>query len=612
MINNIKELIKTRGENENISSKLDQEVLMNYKFRLNNLEEENTKLIEEFNSIKRNFEALCFKNKEDLNMIKKLETENAFLKNKIKSLELNLSSARINEDADIIKTYKEKIESLNSLVKNLENRNSNSSSKMQEKEMFYKNYISKLEEKNKIFASNQELLDKENQKMKKEIKRLEEKLEESNLVQQEEKLNKDQLAQLEKASLETQEKTKKEKDLIEKLLFETRDKLKALENQIGELKIESKTKDNLISKFEKEVYRLENEKEMLKNNLKQKMHMIEEIEILENDIKEKKKIIVENEITILKYINEINSMKIEIESLMNKEKEYSDTIYGLQISLQKNSNRNELLSKLEIENISKHFENIVESGLEISEREFTKNVSLIQIKLADQNEKIEKIKRMAQISVDYFQSKSKTNKIESDTLKETTSIKSLEEEIKKIKYDLDTAHFTIHENERKFKSLVDTLEKKLEKKRNKIYSLRNENERMISELKDLKQISVKIEKVDKYSNTEDLDEEKKNLKSQLSSLAAKIKLSVETLTIVLSCRSCNEQTGQINKNLEVLECGHSICKNCVERNFSCYECGLKIKSVAQNLKLNDIILRINFLFQLNGEVEDVVNFINRN
>ena len=597
MINNIKELIKSRSENETISNKLDQEVLITYKMKISQLENENNKTQEEFNSIKRNFEALCLKNKEDTNLIKKLESELIFLKNKIKSLEMTISSSRINEDDEIIKTYKEKIDSLNNIIKNLENKiNSNNLSvtKFQEKEAFFKNYISKLEEKNKLFTINQETIDKENNKLKKEIKKIEDKYNNA------EKTIENKNEEIENLKLNSMtDKLQKEKDLIEKLLYESREKIKIIEGKYLELTAKLKEKDLIITNYDNEVYRLENLNENLNKDL-------EAYKLELNNLKKDNNSLTENKEEILKLNSDIEFLNKEIMNYKTKEDDYIKDIHNLEIKNIKLNNK--LL--LEIENISTNFKSL------IVDYENNFSSKLLEIEKVFENKILvirDKVKRidtfMNSIIKDNNYKKTKNNIILKDLESENNfykeNNKKLDETIKKLKYDLDSSKFTIVDNEKKVKVIIDHLNKKLENKRNKIYSLRNQNENYENELNKMK--NVNLIKKDVEVNTEDYNEDKEKLKLNIVSMREKIKLSIDTIILILSCKSCNEGSSNLKNDLEVMKCGHSICKMCIKRNNNCYECGSLSNSFAQNIKLNDLILRVTFLTQMYSELDQFVN-----
>ena len=101
MLNEIREMRKNR-EKESLSTgstiqdnntksgilnKLDQEIIQNYKLKVNKLEGDNLKLKEDYFAVQRNFEAICLKNKGDGELIKKLEEELNYHKQRFSSHE---------------------------------------------------------------------------------------------------------------------------------------------------------------------------------------------------------------------------------------------------------------------------------------------------------------------------------------------------------------------------------------------------------------------------------------------------------------------------------------------------------------------------------------------
>ena len=581
MTNNIKELIKLRDTHSQnlakdkipteISNFLDQEIIQNYKIQ-------NSKLNEEVNSLTRNFEALSLKNKEDNNLIKKLEIEINFYKNKLKSF--HSTSERFEEEKNYsLQNLKDEIQRHNNMIKNLEIKNKNlqnSCEKLLEKEIFFKTYSSKLYERNKTLISSNENLEKENSKMKKELKSL--------------KIKEEELSK----SLEIIEKLKKEKELIEKLLQESRDRIKLfdntneenffesqqnLEKRLQEAKIELKEKlienENLRSK----IFLLENEMKTLKHDC--------ESSILEKNLKIEN-MMTKNKNNIVLSKDEILTLKqnllreLEVISSENFKKEISDKISKNENILKSLTIRIKNISTSRREDLgnSEEYEKIT-SNLEDLLRKQTKTIS----------EKEKLIKELSDKNIKYQESNEKLS-TENNYLK-----------------------LSLNNYEKSKKSQIEILEKKISNKRTKLSNCKKEIDKISSQL-DLtrRNISNSIaDRVNKFTN----------LFSQIKFPAEKLKLSIDTLLLILPCRSCSDFT----KKLHLIDCGHSLCIECIEKlkktEKPCIECkkfasnisSIKSHNIAEpleNFNLNDIIVRFQFINQTVDEIDLIINTINEN
>ena len=294
--------IKSRGGNGTTDvqlnkvltlSKMDQEILQNYKIRVQNLEDTLKSKKEEILSLTRNFEALCLKSKEDSNLIKKLEEEINFIKTKDRNA-INKSSNNLpkfdDENLQLIRTYKDKIDSQAAIIKELENKNSTNTSRFNERDKFYKSYTLKLEEKIQSFTKTIEGLEKEKNSFKKESDK--------------------KMKEYEKINAEFGEK----EDQIQKL----KERNKELDNIINELR----SKHELIleqkeSELKNKLKTLNDQQKKNQNSINMEEKLRSENEIfnkLIQEVKLRNKILEEN----LEKANE-NLLKKDQETLLLKE-----------------------------------------------------------------------------------------------------------------------------------------------------------------------------------------------------------------------------------------------------------------------------------------------------
>ena len=197
--------------------------------KIKHLESVNKKLIEEYNALNRNYEAICNKYKEEKNLTKRLQDE----------LTLSLNKDKKEELIEQLNIYKEKYERLANSINGLETKlklASQNNIKYQENELNYKKQIKVLEEK--IRNSQHSSLSS-----KKIAKQNEEKI---NLYRQEnqklEKINKELLLKNEETNkkiIDTNiiyEQMKKENEIIYKLLDDSRAKLRETQKMFQNLK----------------------------------------------------------------------------------------------------------------------------------------------------------------------------------------------------------------------------------------------------------------------------------------------------------------------------------------------------------------------------------------
>ena len=150
------------------------------------------------------------------------------------------------------------------------------------------------------------------------------------------------------------------------------------------------------------------------------------------------------------------------------------------------------------------------------------------------------------------------------------------------------------------KKLTDTYEAKLTKKRNKKYSLKNEIKDLNDKIAHLNQTKVDLTEINKLFN-------------QISEIVSRLKLTIDTLQNSINCKNCNAT----NKKMIILDCGHSLCKDCVSnpKLQSCIECQYNFKSsikpnYIENYSLNNISSRYGYVRQqVEGDLDLVLSTI---
>ena len=268
--------------------------------KIKSLEQINQRLIEEYEALNRNYEAICIKLREEKNISRRLQDSMTLSQSKEKNEELIIQ----------LNTYKEKYERLADSISGLESRLKSASQnniKYQENELNYKKNIKILEEKlkknsdnflntKKIEKKNEEkigLYRLENQKLEEEILNLRKKNEEIN-----------------KKIIETNkiyEQMKKENEIIYKLLDESRKKIRENEKAFELLKEKFKDKNNnkinekdkykeLYDKALIEIDNLKKENEILKseNEFYQGMNQMNKQSNIKDITNSNKKLIIYN------------------------------------------------------------------------------------------------------------------------------------------------------------------------------------------------------------------------------------------------------------------------------------------------------------------------------
>ncbi len=148
------------------------------------------------------------------------------------------------------------------------------------------------------------------------------------------------------------------------------------------------------------------------------------------------------------------------------------------------------------------------------------------------------------------------------------------------------------------------MEKKLEKKRNKKYTLKKQ-------IEDLKNTIIDMEK-----KKIDLSEIKK-LFELVSNISQRLNLTFDNLQMAFKCKICNEVK---DKMLCLPTCGHSVCTQCLYKNENvgerqisrCFECGnnLDDSNIPYNYSLNGFIARYKYAKQqVESDLEMMVKTI---
>lgn len=663
-----------------ILNKLDQEIIQNYKFKISSLEGENYKLKEDLSAVQRNFEALCLKSKNDSELIKKLEDEINYIKSKFTKSEKDNSKYET-EKNEIINNYHEKIEQLNKVIKNLEdkiNNSSNNNIKFLEKESSMKLLIAKLEERVKNFDSELRRQKDENKKIKDEKLQVEKELAEkrASISEMESKINSQSLG-----ISEANEKLKKENELIIKLLDETRLKLdearnsnKDKEKQISSLTTQIESLNTKLRDAESRNENVFTEKlnsEINANQLNAKLEKMEKENLdLVNRIKEKELKWLElsrrNDDLLIKnseFLGENSRLNAEIEKLKNQISELiknsknnlvheltaqnhelntRNTILNSEVDLLKKENKNlknELEAKGSQQNTEKMNEertkillfkvlkenilNIENTNKKLMENNFEpieKKIILMQNKIrnfaefifekisnckasaahvsANISEEIQKREATLKQEIQKLQSENK------DLIAKNNQLKLKNEELdnfnNRFKTELDTYKLLLSEEGNK----QVLIKQKLENKRRKLNSQKSENSKLSSDINNLKNTIIDLEKnLENSKNNTEL----KSCIQQIMSANFKVALSLDSIYYMSLCRSCSEE-----KNLQYIRpCGHTNCAECCKNKKECIECKEFSNSNVQieNTAFNRIVSKILFINQVKNDINGLIDFI---
>ena len=633
MINNLKKIkeekssnsIFENGEKNQIMNAMTQEIMNNYKKKIQNLEKENKKLIEDNDALNRNFEALNKKYSECQNLLKRLQDEVTLLRSKNEKNTIDIKDETIKISQKKIDELSQKLSSFQLQFKTMENK--------------YKTEIEKLKlEKLELLKEKKarDILEKEN-KNKNEIENYQKKIKELN----------DKIAKL-NANFESEKKERK--DLIKNINI--------LENE----------KEKLIQENKLMYESLEIEREKLSNQLKKENELLKKLKAKpEKDIELEKQLnnaleLIEslrNELDIQKAnnsFNELNSKNLieELEKLRNKNKNLTPKFKEISFVIQKTIKIKKPVVYYIKKNISFEFKGKNKPILVL-----TKPNSFLIKKVVKEQKKEEKPKIIIQkernfeiiipkrkkvfknlvfysnikdvifegnqdkiknelktIQINFkdlilnFTENNNNNIIEEFNKKE----KFLENKIEKlsnlIKNQItsiikdgiklrEDAKYYKRNQEYEMKKLKENYEAKLTKKRNKKYTLKNEITELKNTIEDLKKHQIDLTKINK-------------LVENIREITSRLKLTFESLEMCIICKNCN----RLDRKMYCLECGHSLCVNCMHQitNKQCVVCKSSYKpdKSYDNCSLNDLIARYNYSkLQIDSDLELMISTIQK-
>ena len=642
-------IIVDASENKDqIMNNLTNEVFTEYKKKLQNLRKDNQNLLNELEATNRNFDVINKKYNESQNLIKRLNEEL-----------LKLKSRPTSEDSDQTINNEDKIKSYTKKIDELYSQNEYLKHQLNE----YKNKYNKIDNELKKKKNEENQSEKNNQKFE-EIKNEKEKLAKENLFLQtklktfmnEVNNNKKEIANLSKAILELdniKQKLMNENKLLENNLEQARDKLICEINMKEDLIKKFKEKGNddkiLKEKFEELKKKYEEIQEELSleksNNAFNEMNnknLIKEIKELKNPKKwnsiNKIKsyasvVLIKGKIQQKNKINKFNNMKLkevhgEIKLQLtasnahkrNKIKKFDMESFDLmgeielkiegkpkKIETENNFNSKNKIASLtstviiardmsKIVQLKENIKNMIVNQINIFVENNNNNLVQISKKIENLDKKInnsnEKLAKFKETIFDYLCIKFNSLKNENALLQEKNNQCSKEVELFKRKYDYD------------IKKIKDEMEKKLEKKRNKKYTLKKQ-------IEDLKNTIIDMEK-----KKIDLSEIKK-LFELVSNISQRLNLTFDNLQMAFKCKICNEVK---DKMLCLPTCGHSVCTQCLYKNENvgerlisrCFECGnnLDDSNIPYNYSLNGFIARYKYAKQqVESDLEMMVKSI---
>ena len=585
-----------------IMTSMTQEIMTNFKKKISSLELENKKISDDLLAVTRNFEALSIKHQEDLNLIKRLQSELSKVKSKNEINDINIKD-------DMLKSLQIKNEDLIYQIQQIE-----SQSKIEIKKLIdeIKNLKKQNEEIHKTMqiASTKENSDinkyknlcDEQEKIINELKNENSKL--GNEFQKEKNLNKD-LINMNDRLVKEKEKLIKENKLMYKTIEETREKLNnemKKENELQRL-LHTKPKqdietENKLNQALKEIEGLYDKIDTLKqentfNELNNK-NLMDEIARLKN--KKPLMIICNREImfTLIKTKKKKQIKVYEKESVNSfdimhqKQKKYYFIqeqytysffpVIHLKFGQQKNEISNNQISlyyppsvsqiSLKLislkSNIKKALSQEINDILDSINKSFE---TKINDKIDKMNFKLNKLKNVFEGSISSAFENFEKIKRESNYIKQKQII-----EIKKLK---------------------DEYEEKLTKKRNKKFSLKNEINDLLKQIDTLNKTKVDLTEIH-------------NLFNQVSEIVNRLKLTMDTLQNSVTCKNCNS----LNKKMYILECGHSLCKDCILNHSisTCVECQSQFSQYnhTENVSLNNLNSRYIYAKQ---QVESDLNLV---
>ena len=585
-----------------------QEIMTNFKKKIHQLESDNKKLTDDLLALTRNFEALSLKHQEDLNLIKRLQSE----LNKYQIMSNETSQLNIKDD----------------MIKSLQIHNEELVNDIKKMEIRYKNEIKKLSDENKTIRkqyeelkmnmsinSNKEnsdisMLKKDKEENAKKINELNDEVKRlKGELLKEKSMNKD-LINMNDMLVKEKERLIKENKMMYQTIEQTREKLNIemkkeseLQRQLkmkpkGDIELEKKYKEAIdeVNKLSNLIDTLKQENSFNELNCKNLMDELSQIKNRKFTVYiDKQKTITikrqqpkEKPIIIYKIVNQITfSYIIKAKTI----------VYEI--------GHEEVFSLYPIIHISFSPNRIISNEISFS---YPPGISQISLKIISMKSSIQsQLTKELNLLTLYYEDKF-GNTISSKLSKMEHTVSKLEHLFNNVIHLMINDYQTLkrESNYMKQKSLLDmkkltdTYESKLTKKRNKKYSLKNEIKELNDKISYLNQTKVDLTEINKLFN-------------QISEIVSRLKLTINTLQNSINCKNCNSTS----KKMIILDCGHSLCKDCVSnpKIQSCIECQYNFKSsikpnYIENYSLNNISSRYGYVRQqVEGDLDLVLSTI---
>ena len=644
-------IVVDASENKDqILTNLTSEAFNEYKKKIQILRKDNQNLLNELDATNRNFDVINKKYLEAQNLVKRLNDE--LLKMKSRGGGEEEGDPNINME-DKIKSYTKKIDELFAENELLKSQLSESKKKLNRADSELR------KKKNDTFQVEQnnlkiEELKNENEKIKKENLFLQSKIK---AFMGENLNNKKEISNLSKTVLELNNEKQKllnENKILENNLEQARQKLMEEINSKEDIIKKYRQKGNEDKELENKLKDLENKYEQLQeelsieknNNTFNEMNnknLLEEINKLKDNKKWNKINKIKSYVCVvllkgknqikkfnpqkLKIINKVNTLQIKNlppHKIKSFDTSSFDLIGEIQTEIINKKNNNDKL-KINSKNVY-NLNNKIESSVNtiIITRDLTKITKLK-----------ENIKNMVvnQLNIFFENNINNFNSIENKIQNLETKINSINKNIIKFKQDIfdylcirfnslkNENILLIEKNEqcqrevelfkRKYnydiKQIKDDMEKKLEKKRNKKYTLKKEIEELKKTIEDMEKKKIDLSEI-------------KKLFELVSNISKRLNLTFDNLQMAFKCKICNEVK---DKMLCLPICGHSVCDNCLYQNKlneesktlqinRCIECGNDIMSdnIPYNYSLNSFIARYKYAKQqVESDLEMMVKSI---
>ena len=585
-----------------------QEIMTNFKKKIHQLESDNKKLTDDLLALTRNFEALSLKHQEDLNLIKRLQSE----LNKYQIMSNETSQLNIKDD----------------MIKSLQMHNEELVNDIKKMEIRYKNEIKKLSDENKTIRkqyeelkmnmsinSNKEnsdisMLKKDKEENAKKINELNDEMKRlKGELLKEKSMNKD-LINMNDMLVKEKERLIKENKMMYQTIEQTREKLNIemkkeseLQRQLkmkpkGDIELEKKYKEAIdeVNKLSNLIDTLKQENSFNELNCK---NLMDELSQIKN---RKFTVYIDKQKTITIKRQQPKEKPIIIYMVVNQIT-FSYIINAKRIVYE--IGHEEVFSLYPIIHISFSPNRIISNEISFS---YPPGISQISLKIISMKSSIQsQLTKELNLLTLYYEDKF-GNTISSKLSKMEHTVSKLEHLFNNVIHSMINDYQTLkrESNYMKQKSLLDmkkltdTYESKLTKKRNKKYSLKNEIKELNDKISYLNQTKVDLTEINKLFN-------------QISEIVSRLKLTIDTLQNSINCKNCNST----NKKMIIIDCGHSLCKDCVSnpKIQSCIECQYNFKSsikpnYIENYSLNNISSRYGYVRQqVEGDLDLVLSTI---